>query len=139
MAAEKPIVTGSSRRSPERTTSSVTRVPGASERTVWLDGEPPEEALFSEHFACVYCQISLGEIEPRTFSFNSPHGACRRCTGLGVEMRVDPDLVIPDRSKSLHDGAIEPWSKSASVAGWYMRQLEAAAEHLGFSPDTPVR
>ncbi|MCC6382074.1 MAG: excinuclease ABC subunit UvrA [Dehalococcoidia bacterium] len=97
-----------------------------------------EERVFSEHFACPYDGTSIGEIEPRTFSFNSPHGACPKCTGLGLEMQVDPQLVIPDRSKSIRQGAIEPWAKTQSVAGWYLRMLEAAAEHLGFSPDQPV-
>ena len=98
-----------------------------------------EERLFSEHFSCPYDGSSIGEIEPRTFSFNSPHGACPKCTGLGLEMRVDPTLVIPDRTKSVHGGALDPWSKTASVAGWYMRMLEGCAEHMGFSADTPIR
>ena len=100
--------------------------------------EPEAERIFSEHFACPYDGTSIGEIEPRTFSFNSPHGACPKCTGLGVEMQIDPALVIPDRTKSLAGGAIEPWSKSPSVAGWYMRQLEAVAEDQGFSINQPV-
>jgi excinuclease ABC subunit A len=100
--------------------------------------QPPAERIFSEHFACPYDGTSIGEIEPRTFSFNSPHGACPRCTGLGVEMQIDPALVIPDRSKSIAQGAVEPWAKSPSVAGWYLRQLEAVAEDQGFSIHTPI-
>ncbi len=100
--------------------------------------EPEAERIFSEHFACPYDGTSIGEIEPRTFSFNSPHGACPKCTGLGVEMQIDPALVIPDRTKSLAGGAIEPWSKSPSVAGWYLRQIEAVAEDQGFSVNQPV-
>jgi len=100
--------------------------------------ETPER-LFSEHFSCPYDGTSIGEIEPRTFSFNSPHGACPTCTGLGVEMQVDPSLVIADRSKSLKGGAIEPWAKSPTIAPWYMRQLEAVAEALGFDIEQPVR
>ncbi len=100
-------------------------------------GNEPER-IFSEHFSCAYDGTSIGEIEPRTFSFNSPHGACPKCTGLGVEMQIDPTLVIPDKTKSLAGGAVEPWSKSPSVAGWYMRQLEAVAEDQGFSADRPV-
>jgi excinuclease ABC subunit A len=95
--------------------------------------------MFSEHFACAYDGTSIGEIEPRTFSFNSPHGACPKCTGLGVEMQIDPEMIIADKSKSIAGGAIEPWSKSPSVAGWYMRQLEALAEWMGFSVDAPIR
>jgi len=66
-----------------------------------VDGE---ELLFSEHFACVYCGISLGEIAPRTFSFNSPHGACRQCSGLGVKLEIAPDLVIPNKARSIAEG-----------------------------------
>jgi excinuclease ABC subunit A len=100
--------------------------------------EAEAERIFSEHFSCPYDGTSIGEIEPRTFSFNSPHGACPKCTGLGMELQIDPTLIIPDRSKSLAGGAVEPWSKSPSVAGWYMRQLEAVAEDMGFSADQPV-
>ena len=86
-----------------------------------VDGE---ELLFSEHFACVTCGISLGEIAPRTFSFNSPHGACPACTGLGIKLEIDPDLVIPDRDLSIAEGAIKPWSTYT----WYLNQLEEAAQ-----------
>ncbi|MEO9255203.1 MAG: excinuclease ABC subunit UvrA [Tepidiformaceae bacterium] len=103
-----------------------------------IKGQPDAERIFSEHFSCAYDGTSIGEVEPRTFSFNSPHGACPTCTGLGVEMQIDPSLIMPDRSKSLAGGAVEPWSKSPSVAAWYMRQLEAVAEHLGFTVDQPV-
>jgi len=98
-----------------------------------------EERVFSEHFSCPYDGTSIGEIEPRTFSFNSPHGACPKCTGLGVEMQIDPTLVIPDRTKSIRSGAVEPWSRTPSVAGWYLRMLEGCAEYMGFSSDTPIR
>jgi excinuclease ABC subunit A len=73
------------------------------------------EHLFSEHFACVYCGISVGEIEPRTFSFNNPHGACPACTGLGARLEFDPDLVIPNPNLSLADGAIQPWARSTTT------------------------
>jgi excinuclease ABC subunit A len=69
-----------------------------------------EELLFSEHFACVNCGISLGEIAPRTFSFNSPHGACPTCTGLGFKLEIDPDLVIPNKNLTIAEGAIRPWA-----------------------------
>ena len=69
---------------------------------------------FSERFACLHCGISMPELEPRMFSFNSPHGACPRCTGLGSQMEIDPDLVVPDPSLSLSEGAILPWSSGAS-------------------------
>ncbi len=100
--------------------------------------EPPAERIFSEHFACPYDGTSIGEIEPRTFSFNSPHGACSRCTGLGVEMQIDPALVIPDRTKSIAQGALEAWTKSPTIPGWHLRQLLAVAEDQGFTLDTPI-
>ncbi len=93
-----------------------------------------EELLFSEHFACVHCGISLGEIAPRTFSFNSPHGACPECSGLGVKLEVDPDLVIPNRKLSVSEGAIHPWV----WASWRTSQLEDMARRHGFSLRTPI-
>jgi excinuclease ABC subunit A len=101
--------------------------------------DPPRDHLFSEHFACVHCGISLPEIEPRTFSFNSPHGACPACAGLGTELEIDPDLVIPDRSKSLKQGAIEPWTRERSGDSYYRQLLEAAAEQQGIPMDVTVR
>ena len=97
-----------------------------------IDGE---ELLFSEHFACVHCGISLGEIAPRTFSFNSPHGACPVCTGLGVKLEIDPDLVIPNRELSIAQGAIRPGWYSA----WYFDQFESLAQRYSFSLNTPVK
>jgi excinuclease ABC subunit A len=97
-----------------------------------VDGE---ELLFSEHFACVYCGISLGEIAPRTFSFNSPHGACPACTGLGVKLEIDPELVIPNKELSIAQGAIHPgWWLS-----WHMGELQMLAQQHGFSLDTPAK
>ncbi len=98
-----------------------------------------EELLFSENFACPHCGVSLPEIQPRTFSFNSPHGACPACTGLGSRLEVDPDLVIPDKTLSLAQGAIKPWAKAAEHVTWWFRVLEAVAEHYGFSVHTPVK
>ncbi len=94
-----------------------------------------EELLFSEHFACVYCGISLGEIAPRTFSFNSPHGACPACTGLGFKQEIDPELVIPNKELSLAQGAIRPWQ----FQNWYFYNLESIARRCGFSLHTPVK
>ncbi|MFC1930081.1 excinuclease ABC subunit UvrA, partial [Chloroflexota bacterium] len=99
---------------------------------VIVDGE---ELLFSEHFACVYCGISLGEIEPRTFSFNSPHGACPECTGLGVKLEIDPDIVIPNRELSITQGAIRPWQFQT----WYFYQLESLARRYDISLHIPVK
>ena len=97
-----------------------------------IDGE---ELLFSEHFACVYDGISLGEITPRTFSFNSPHGACPECTGLGVKLEIEPDLVIPNKELSIAGGAIRPWQ----FQSWYFYQLDSLAKQYGFSLNTPVK
>jgi len=94
-----------------------------------------EELLFSEHFACVHCGISLGEIAPRTFSFNSPHGACPACTGLGVKLEIDPEFVIPNKELSIAQGAIHPgWWLS-----WHTNELEILARRYGFSLHTPVK
>ncbi|MFQ6015082.1 MAG: excinuclease ABC subunit UvrA, partial [Anaerolineae bacterium] len=100
---------------------------------------PPEDLLFSEHFACVHCGISLGEIEPRTFSFNSPHGACPTCQGLGTKMEIDPDLIITDKDLSLSRGAISPWSRSSTSDTYFSQLLKAVADHYGFSTQVPVR
>ncbi len=97
-----------------------------------VDGE---ELMFSEHFACVYCGVSLGEIAPRTFSFNNPHGACPACTGLGVKLEIDPERVIPNKELSINQGVIHPWQFHT----WYFYQLEPLARHHGFSLDTPVK
>ena len=101
-----------------------------------LDGE---ELLFSEHFACVYCGISLGEIAPRTFSFNSPYGACPACTGLGCKLEIDPNLVIPDRGLSLVEGAIQPWMRNGQLSTWSSSILESLGSRHGFSLSTPVK
>lgn len=98
-----------------------------------------EELLFSQNFACSDCGISIEELAPRMFSFNNPYGACPACSGLGTLMKMDPDLIIPDRSKSLSEGAIK-------VGGWnfenedgYARMyVKALAKHYGFSIDTPL-
>jgi excinuclease ABC subunit A len=97
-----------------------------------------EDLLFSEHFACPFCDISLPEIEPRTFSFNSPHGACPECQGLGVKMELDPNLIIPNRDLSLEEGAVVAWGESATQEGYYGQLLKAMAEHYNIPLDAPV-
>jgi excinuclease ABC subunit A len=97
-----------------------------------IDGE---ELLFSEHFACVYCGISLGEIAPRTFSFNSPHGACPECTGLGIKLEFDPGLLIPNKELTLAEGAIRPYQWHT----WYLYPLEELARRHDFSINTSVK
>ena len=101
-----------------------------------LDGE---ESLFSEHFACVYCGISLGEIAPRTFSFNSPYGACPACTGLGCKLEIDPNLVIPDKGLSLAEGAIQPWTRNGQLSTWYSSILQSLSSRYAFSLSMPVK
>jgi excinuclease ABC subunit A len=94
---------------------------------------------FSEHYACpVHREISMPEVAPRNFSFNSPHGACPHCTGLGTKLEVDPELVIPNRRLTIAEGAIRPWSRTTARVTWYTRLIEGVAKQFGFSIDTPV-
>ncbi|MGZ8362821.1 MAG: excinuclease ABC subunit UvrA, partial [Caulobacteraceae bacterium] len=105
----------------------------------WADlaeGETePKRLLFSEKFACPVSGFTIAEIEPRLFSFNNPAGACPTCDGLGVKLGIDPDLVVPDKDKTLHKGAIAPWSRSPSP--FYTQTLQALSRHYGFSMDKP--
>jgi len=96
-----------------------------------------ERTLFSAKFACPVSGFTIDEIEPRLFSFNNPHGACPACDGLGTKMYFDPDLVVPDRDKSLKDGAIAPWSNSSS--SYYDQTLDSLARAFKFSINTPFR
>ncbi|MBI4426195.1 MAG: excinuclease ABC subunit UvrA [Candidatus Kerfeldbacteria bacterium] len=97
-----------------------------------------DQLMFSEHFACSYDGTNLPDLEPRTFSFNSPHGACPECTGLGTRLEVDSDLVIPNKRLTIAEGAIRPWSRTSSSQTWYYRVLEAVARQHKFSLDEPV-
>ncbi|HEX8230712.1 MAG TPA: excinuclease ABC subunit UvrA [Chloroflexia bacterium] len=98
-----------------------------------------EELTFSEHFACPNCGISLGAIEPRTFSFNSPHGACPVCTGLGTQVEPDPDLIVPDRNLSIIEGGLAPWARSFQQGDSYMAEiLEAVGRAYNFNLETPL-
>jgi excinuclease ABC subunit A len=104
-----------------------------------LQNDSGEELTFSEHYACpVHREISLPEIAPRNFSFNSPHGACPHCTGLGVRLEVDPEAIIPNRRLTIAEGAIRPWAKTTSRLNWYTKLLEGVAQTMGFSLDVPV-
>jgi excinuclease ABC subunit A len=105
--------------------------------TVRIDINGKEERLFSEHFACVHCGVSIEEPEPRMFSFNSPFGACTGCNGLGTITQIDPELVIPDPSKSLNGGALVTWGEMRE--GWYFTLLKAVAKDYGFSLHTPFK
>ncbi len=104
-----------------------------------LDADSGDEELYSEQFACVQCGISLGEIAPRTFSFNSPHGACPNCTGIGYKLEVDPDLVIPNKNLAFGEGAVLPWARSGTMAGWYTSILRTATSIVDADMDSPVR
>jgi excinuclease ABC subunit A len=98
-----------------------------------------EEVLFSERFACVYCGISLPEIEPRTFSFNSPQGACPACTGLGTQRELDAELLVTNPDLTIQEGAIALWSKMINGSQWEAAKLEALARHYHIDLDTPWR
>ena len=98
-----------------------------------------EDKIFSEKFACPEHDVSLPELEPRTFSFNSPRGACQTCQGIGFRLTVDPDLVIPNKKLSITEGALLPWQRLLAHDTWTSRRLEALAEHLKFSLSTPVK
>lgn len=94
-----------------------------------------DEMLFSEHYACPYCGFTVGELEPRLFSFNAPFGACPECDGLGIKLAVDEDLVIPDRSLTLREGALVPWNPISSQ--YYPQMLEQFCLSFGIDMDTP--
>ncbi len=99
------------------------------------NADTKEQSLFSEKFACPVSGFTIPEIEPRLFSFNSPHGACPNCDGLGVKLYVDPDLVVPDATKSIEDGAVKPWS--GGFAPFYLQAMESVAKHYGFKTTVP--
>jgi excinuclease ABC subunit A len=125
-----------------RLTDSVETALGLAGGVVLLDfvdlaeDDPDRERMFSEHLACLYDGLSFEELEPRSFSFNSPWGACPDCTGLGTRMEVDPELVVPDPDKTLAEGAIGPWAAGPS-GDYFSRLIRALGETLGFSTDNP--
>ncbi|MEU6742949.1 excinuclease ABC subunit UvrA [Streptosporangium sandarakinum] len=100
------------------------------------EDDPNRERFYSEHLYCPYDDLSFEELEPRSFSFNSPFGACPECTGLGVRMEVDPDLVVPDPEKTLAEGAISPWA-GGHTSDYFVRLVEALGLAMGFKLDTP--
>ena len=101
------------------------------------ENEKDKELLFSEKFSCNYCSISFPELEPRLFSFNSPHGACPSCDGLGTKMVIDPEIIVPDPSLSIREGAIQPWGKRTSVN--FHQMLESIAKHFKFKLNIPFK
>jgi excinuclease ABC subunit A len=102
---------------------------------VEMVGGDGEVRTFSERFACLSCGTSMPELEPRIFSFNSPHGACERCTGLGSQMEIDPELVVPDPTLSIAEGALAPWAGSSSA--YYEQVITAIADKYGVDVETP--
>ncbi len=99
------------------------------------EGEAEREVLFSQRTSCPVCRISVPDLEPGLFSFNNPAGACPECSGLGVTLEFDPDLVIPDRTLSFNEGAIATWNPNAN---WYRSQFASLAKHFAFTLDTPL-
>ncbi|MFR9724227.1 excinuclease ABC subunit UvrA [Streptomyces sp. MS19] len=125
-----------------RLTDSVETALGLSGGMVILDfvdlpeDDPQRERMFSEHLYCPYDDLSFEELEPRSFSFNSPFGACPECTGIGTRMEVDPELIVPDPDRTLEDGAIHPWSHG-HTRGYFNLLIGALGEALSFRTDMP--
>jgi excinuclease ABC subunit A len=101
----------------------------------FVDDAKAEPLLFSEQFACLECGTSIPELEPRIFSFNSPHGACERCHGLGFQRVIDPELVVPDPTLSLAEGALQPWNRG--ITAYWKRLIAAVAEEYSVDADKP--
>ena len=125
-----------------RLTDSIETALGLSGGVVILDfvdlpgSDPHRERMYSEHLACVHDDLSFEDLQPRSFSFNSPSGACPDCTGLGAKLEVDPELIVPDESRSLQDGAIAPWN-GGHTSDYFVRLAEALGRTFGFTIDTP--
>ena len=122
----------------QRLTQSIETAAAVSEGLVGIDlvdSADGESMLFSENFACPEHGVSLPELEPRVFSFNAPHGACPRCTGLGAQLEIDPDMLVPDASVTLADGALVPWS--VGNGGFYEGVVQAICDRYEIDPDTP--
>jgi excinuclease ABC subunit A len=125
----------------QRVSESVEQALKLGEGVMLFAAEGVEEATYSERFACpnqTHPPYSVPEIEPRNFSFNSPHGACPVCTGLGVQMELDPGLVVPNRRLSIDEGGIVPYQRMSTALTWYKRRLAALGDAFGFTLDTPL-
>ena len=139
VVVDRLAVRASSKR---RLTDSVETALGLAGGLVVLDlvdlpeDDPGRERTFSEHLACLYDDLSFEALEPRSFSFNSPYGACPECTGLGTRKEVDPELIVPDPERSLEEGAISPWG-SGQTADYFLRLLNALGDAIGFTTKTP--
>ena len=120
----------------ERLTESIELALKIGNGLVIINALSNKEYLFSEHFACPTCEVSMEELVPRMFSFNSPYGACQKCDGLGSHMEVDPNMIVPDKSKSLIQGAIAPLGEQPR-GNWYGSVLKSLSQHLNFNFTTP--
>jgi excinuclease ABC subunit A len=118
-----------------RLSESVEAAAGLAAGLVEIEVLEGDTLLFSEQFACLHCGTSIPELEPRIFSFNSPHGACERCHGLGFQKVIDPELVVPDPTLSLAEGALQPWNRG--VTAYWKRLVASVAESYGVDPDKP--
>tara|TARA_A100001037_G_scaffold112318_1_gene102404 strand:- start:35425 stop:38262 length:2838 start_codon:yes stop_codon:yes gene_type:complete len=98
-----------------------------------------KDILFSENFACIKCNISIGKVEPRNFSFNSPHGACSLCDGLGYKLVVDPDLIVPNPDLSIKQGAIEPWNTGRFTNKWFVNVINSLSNYYDIDKDVPFQ
>ena len=126
----------------QRISDSVEQSLKLGEGVMLLAPEDQEEQTFSERYACpnqTHAPYAVGEIEPRNFSFNSPHGACPTCTGLGIQMQLDPELVVPNRRLSIGEGAIAPYQRMSTSMTWYRRRLAALADAYGFTLEQPLQ
>jgi len=122
----------------QRLTESVETALRLGEGIVYVNVDGKADKVYSERFSCPEHEVSLPELEPRTFSFNSPKGACPACQGIGSKLTIDPDLVIPNKTLSISEGGILPWSRMLSHDTWTTRRLEGLAEHLHFSLSAPI-
>lgn len=131
-----------------RLTDSIETALKLAQGMVLIDTIGKRSSLFSIHNACPHCGISMGEISPRSFSFNSPYGACPRCSGLGTKIEIEPDLVVPDKSLSVNEGALIPWSSPITTRrhrwkwaarNYYYEMLKDVSDYYGFSLDTPFK
>lgn len=124
----------------KRLTDSIETALNVGRGTVIVNRKESKDLIFSEQYACLKCGISYPELNPRNFSFNSPYGACPECNGLGTTLKFDPDLIVPDRDKSINDGAIAPWKRGGRgyilYYRWLIRQL---SWRLNFDLDTPFK
>jgi excinuclease ABC subunit A len=125
----------------QRISDSVEQALKLGEGVMLLAPQDEAEQTFSERYACpnqAHPPYAVGEIEPRNFSFNSPHGACPTCTGLGIQMQLDPGLVVPNRRLAISEGAIAPYQRMSTSMTWYRRRLAALADAYGFTLDQPL-